>query len=185
MANFRVDNHLSCELDRRPEPLNYHISPNLSFSNSFLEAEMPQLKLDSLYEPIGYKPFQFSSENDSNSPPRDEEMDVASTQGIPLYELDFNRKPTPLHDASHLQSEHRLFGQLGAINPNKVVYLPDSSSILQCRKPLPPLCPELGNEPVYVNAKQYQRILVIREKKRRAGTLKTGNYVLERPRSVY
>jgi len=52
---------------------------------------------------------------------------------------------------------------------------------LQCRRPLPLLYFE--KTPVYVNAKQYDRILKLRNKKVAAGKIKGPNYIFERPKS--
>lgn len=53
--------------------------------------------------------------------------------------------------------------------------------ILQCRKPLPLL--DFEKTPVYVNAKQYDRILKLRNRKLEEGRIKGPNYIFERPKS--
>ena len=53
--------------------------------------------------------------------------------------------------------------------------------ILYCRKPLPLL--DFEKTPVYVNSKQYDRILKLRNKKVGKGMIKGPNYVFERPKS--
>ena len=53
--------------------------------------------------------------------------------------------------------------------------------ILHCRKPLPLLYFE--KSPAYVNAKQYDRILKLRNKKLADGRIKGPNFVFERPKS--
>ena len=53
--------------------------------------------------------------------------------------------------------------------------------ILYCRKPLPLL--EFERTPVYVNSKQYDRVLKLRNKKLEKGAIKGPNYIFERPKS--
>jgi len=66
-------------------------------------------------------------------------------------------------------------GQSGQTSLGEIV------PILYCRKPLPMLYFE--KTPVYVNSKQYERILKLRNKKIEKGTLKGPNYIFERPKS--
>ena len=66
-------------------------------------------------------------------------------------------------------------------NKNGQTALDQLVPILYCRKPLPLL--EFERTPVYVNSKQYDRILKLRKKKLERGAIKGPNYIFERPKS--
>ena len=187
---FKMHEISHSEMERQLEPAPLHKSPNLSLSNSLIENRIPNFRLDPRLEPAGYH-LQLSSENDSNESPRENEIEYVCIQKPdPLFVLDLNRRSSPIdyyHSQNHVvEADAKVFGRLDSMNTQNMI-TPVSNSIteiLQCRKPLPPLCPEFGNEPIYVNAKQYNRIKIMREKKLKAGRLRAGNYVLERPRTV-
>ena len=75
----------------------------------------------------------------------------------------------PLEDCAH-----------GRITPGQN-NLAELVPILYCRKPLPLLYFE--KSPVYVNSRQYERILKLRNKKLEKGIIKGPNYIFERPKS--
>lgn len=79
-------------------------------------------------------------------------------------------------------SESRYGGNaLAAYNRTGQKSLGEIVPILYCRKPLPMLYFE--KTPVYVNSKQYDRILKLRNKKLEKGLIKGPNYIFERPKS--
>lgn len=85
-----------------------------------------------------------------------------------LQEIDFNvSQRDVVYSESRMETESCLGNEL--------------VPALQCRRPLPLLYFE--KTPVYVNAKQYDRILKLRNKKLAAGRIKGPNYVFERPKS--
>jgi hypothetical protein len=101
-----------------------------------------------------------------------ENLNLQLHDRVGLHEIDYN--------AEHCEMTYSEAGYTRRMETESKS-LNELVPALQCRRPLPLLYFE--KTPVYVNAKQYDRILKLRNKKLAAGRIKGPNYVFERPKS--